>query len=156
MLKLFTIFLLLGQFAFSQQRYLVSPNCDAILLKKGESPTDIINKLNKTTLNKLGECPSSYTFGYPTTKYPASINHVMAHKDVLGQWFIAKASGTIDTIFWWGSSGNSAKDSLVLLRIFESNVGKDWGPGIPPYPAPCQSWGYWYNTNDKDQGVAAF
>ena len=158
MKKYLPFFILLGQLVYSQQHLIVSPNGDVIPLKKGDNAVYIMNKYNKAAFSTSGICTNKFTFGYPMDIYPPTINHVMAHKDVLGQWFVAKASGTIDTIFWWGSNGNSAKDSLVLLRVHESHIGPTYGPGIRPgpFPPPCQSWGYWKTSNDADNGIGAF
>ena len=158
MKKLFLLCVFVGSIAISQQRFLVSPAGDAIPLKKWENAELAISKLNKKNLSSISvpPCSDNFTFGYPTSLYPPQINHVMAHKDVLGQWFQAKASGTIDSIFWYGGAANNCLESLVYIRIHKSIVGKDWGPGIPPYPSPCQSWGYWLNSTDQDNGIGAF
>ena len=96
------------------------------------------------------------TQGYDIDNYPPDTTIKLHHKDVIGTWFVAPASCTIDTVFWYCNGNNGALESLVYLRIFKSIVGNDWGPGISPYPPPPQSWGYWLNTDDLDRGIAAF
>ena len=90
--------------------------------------------------------------------YPLNSNFGAYHKDVMGQWFTAKATGTIDTVFWEQWIAVNSYDSTIYLCIHKSNIGATYGPGIRPGPfnPPCQNWGYWVNTDDADQGVAAF
>ena len=157
---LFFLFLLTGV-AYPQDRYLVSPNDDFIPLRKGESGSAIMNARMKKFANStssLATCSNQATFGFTESLFPPSVNHVARHKDVMGQWFVAKATGTIDTIYWDVLSTIGAKDSLVYIRVHRSILGPTAGPGIRPgpYNPPCQNWGYWVNTNDLDQGVAAF
>ncbi|MDI6767104.1 MAG: hypothetical protein QME52_09810, partial [Bacteroidota bacterium] len=158
-LSLFLAILLVSGLSFAQQRYLVSPNQEVIPITKYDNASDLIAKRQSQTLSKktAGECGTTFLFGYDRVRYPSTSRFGAYHKDVMAQWYIAKASGEIDTVFWWDIAGeNGAKDSLILLRILESNLGPNYGPGVPPHKPPCQSWGYWYSTNDKDQGVAAF
>ncbi|MBI4810206.1 MAG: hypothetical protein HY800_01935 [Ignavibacteriales bacterium] len=160
MKKMILFLLLFGQFAFAQQRVLVSPNGDVIRIKKGVSIKTAAEKLMRRAPSSIsGECTNEFNFGFPVNVYDATIAHVGYHKDVMGQWFVAKASGTIDTVFWYNNwSEIGAKDSLVYVRIHESFIGPNYGPGIRPgpFPPPCQSWGYWKTTNDADNGVGAF
>lgn len=142
-----------------QKRYLVSPYGELSPLSKEQSAIQEVRKrarLHQTAGTTVG-C-TGFTFGYPLELYPSNTNFVGHHKDVLGQWFVAKATGTIDTLFWFGGEVNTALDSTVRVRIHNSIIGPDFGPGIRPgpYNPPCQNWGYWTNTNDLDQGVAAF
>ncbi len=150
---------LLTEIAFAQQRYLVSPNDDFIPIKHGESAKQIMSrKLRRHSLSQSSVCTNKALFGYPEDLFEPAVNHVARHKDVMGEWFLAKASGTIDTLFWEVLSDVGALDSTVFVRVHESNIGPSAGPGIRPgpYNPPCQNWGYWVNTADLDQGVAAF
>ncbi len=160
-LSLFLSILLVSGLSFAQQRYLVSPNQEVIPITKYDNASDLIKKRQSQSLSKKapGDCGTTFLFGYDRDRYPSDSRFGAYHKDVMAQWYIAKASGEIDTVFWWDLAGeNGAKDSLILLRILESKLGPDYGPGVGIHSsyAPCQSWGYWYNTNDADQGVAAF
>ena len=76
----------------------------------------------------------------------------------MGEWFVAKATGTIDTIFWFALGSVGATDSTLYVRVDNSRIGPNYGPGVRPGPwdPPCQNWGYFVNTNDQDQGIAAF
>src|SRR5204863_9941842 len=76
-------------------------------------------------------------------------------------WFVSKVTGIIDTLYWEVLGSVGAKDSTVYVRIHNSRLGPDYGPGIRIAPhdtwkPPCQNWGYFVNTNAPDQGVAAF
>jgi len=154
-LTLLLCILLLTGFVVAQQKYLVSPNQEMFPITKGGSASDMIAKRSSAV---AGTCSSSFIFGYDVPKWQSvpRQNFGCYHKDVLGQWFYAGATGTIDTVYWFGFSTNGALDSSVFVRIHQSNIGKDYGPGDGTYPATCQSWGYWVNTNDHDNGIAAF
>ncbi len=160
-LSLFLSILLLSSFGFAQQRYLVSPNQEVIPLTKGQLASKLIQKrLNKSSRAANGlaiTCGNKFTFGFTEDKYPPTSNFGGYHKDVLGQWYVAKATGTIDSIYW-DALGVGALDSEILIRIHQSVIGPTYGPGVRPGPfdPPCQNWGYWINTGDLDQGVAAF
>ena len=153
----FVFFLLFATTGLAQQRILISPHNVIVPLQKGESAESYVLKKNMRTISSTsGDCSNKFIFGYPTDLYVPNWINSYYHKDVAGQWYVAKAAGAIDTVFWYNNGETGALESLVYLRIFQSNIGPDFGPGIPPYPAPCQSWGYWLNTDDIDQGVAAF
>jgi len=156
----FLLFVFLaGSITYGQKRYLVTPNDDFIPLTKGQTAASIMGKrLSRNVALTSSACGNRFTFGYPTDIYPPSVNHVGRHKDVMGEWFVAKASGTIDTIFWQVYGDVGAKDSTIYVRVHNSRIGPDYGPGVRPgpYAPPCQNWGYFINTNDQDQGVAAF
>jgi len=143
----------------AQKRYVVSPHDEVIPLRKGESPSSIITKRTHLSISSATvTCGDEFVLGYPMNLYPANGNFGTHHKDVIGQWFIAKANGTIDTIFWEALGSVGALDSTVYLRVHNSRIGPAYGPGVRPGPwnPPCQNWGYFINTNDLDQGVAAF
>src|SRR5208283_4129322 len=132
--------LLLNCLSFSQQRYLVSPNQEIIPLTKGQVASKIIaNKLKKSNRRLVNgvasgdTCTSQFTFGYTEDKFPPTDDFTGYHKDVLGQWYVAKATGTIDTIFW-EATGVGALDSELIISIHQSNIGQAYGPGIRPGP----------------------
>jgi len=147
----------------AQKRYLVSPNQEVIPIDKYSSAyAEIQKRINaqKATsdLKAHPPCTNTFTFGYTLDVYPLNSNFGAYHKDVMGEWFVAKASGTIDTFYWYAYGAVGAKDSLVLMRIHQSKIGPNYGPGIGDYVSapPCQNWGYWKTTNDADNGVAPF
>lgn len=94
-------------------------------------------------------------FGYPPALCPPDTTLEAHHKDVISSWFVSPFIGSIDTIFIQMGDSIGAKDSLLYVRIHRSKVNEGTGPGYG-YPPPPTPWGYWINTNDLDQGVAAF
>lgn len=142
----------------SQQRYLVSPKAEVIPLSPDESAAEVVKARSLRSLSSDGICPDKFVFGYSPDAYTINSNFGSYHRDVLGEWFTAPASGTIDSIFWSNRALVGAYDSTVYLRVHRSNIGPAYGPGARPGPfnPPCQNWGYWQNTNDLDQQVAAF
>ena len=77
----------------------------------------------------------------------------------MAEWFQLPATGTIDTMFWEVLGSVGALDSVVYIRVHQSRIGPDYGPGengSNPFRAPCQSWGYYKNTNDLDRKVTGF
>ncbi len=142
-----------------QQRYLVSPNQEVIRIEPGQSARSVIaSRSNARTTAGQVICSDKFWFGYSWHHNPNSLFGGY-HSDVLGQWYEAKATGTIDTILWEQGPNVGASDSTIFLRVHRSLIGPEYGPGVRPGPfppPPCQSWGYWLNTNDADQGIAAF
>jgi len=134
--------------SFSQQRFIVSPANETIPIKSGESSIEVAKGAGILSA-------SNYSRGYNPQLIPPELEFPTYHKMVVGMWFTAPATGTLDSIFWMGGECG-AIESLVYVRTHNSLVGPDWGPGVPPYPPACQPWGYFINTNDKDNGIAAF
>ena len=139
------------------KRYLVGPNSEVIPLSPGEVASSIVKKHTDRSTSSA-TCPDKFTFGYDPTIYTVNSNFGAYHRDVLGEWFVAPASGTIDTIFWFNRALIGAYDSTIYVRVHQSNIGPTYGPGIRPgtFNPPCQNWGYWVNSNDCDNGAAAF
>jgi hypothetical protein len=142
----------------AQERYLIAPNAEVIPLSPRESAAEVMKVRRTRNAASAATCPDKFTFGYTPEIYTANSNFGAFHRDVLGEWFVAPASGTIDTIFWYNREHIGAYDSTVYVRVHASNIGPQYGPGVRPGPfsPPCQNWGYWRNSNDLDQGVAAF
>ena len=134
--------------AYSQQRYLVTPSNEAIPLLQGESALEAANRAGILSSDNVSR-------GFNPQQFPTEIEFPTYHKMVVGMWFTAPATGSLDSVFWMGGDCGTL-ESLVFIRFHESTVGDDRGPGIAPYPPPCQPWGYWKNIDDYDQGVAAF
>jgi hypothetical protein len=143
--------------AGAQKRVLVSPYGDAIPLNKNQGAAEIIkNRMARQVASKTMVCTDKATFGFNPANFAANTNHIAYHQDVVAMWYVAPASGTIDTVFWSSTSVGS-DDSSVTIRIFNSNIYPGNGPGYDGYPKPGkQCWGYLINTNDLDNGVAAF
>ena len=155
----FLCMLLITGVTDAQKRYLVTPDNELIPLRRSARASDVITRRSGLPLSSASaSCGTRFTFGFPDDKFPPVTEFTANHKDVLGEWFVAKATGTIDTIFWLGGTSIGALDSTIYLRIHNSRIGPDYGPGVRPgpYKPPCQNWGYFINTNDFDQGVAAF
>jgi flagellar hook capping protein FlgD len=148
---------LLSAFASAQKRYLVSPNQEVIPIPQGSSAQKLITEYSqRRTPSKLStDCSSQFWFGYEPTPWPVNNQFGFRQRDVMGEWFIAPARGKIDTIYFEPNGTIGTPDSLVILRIFNSNLSPGHGPGYD-YPPPCISWGYWKNTSDPEGGIAAF
>src|SRR5262249_2760775 len=103
-------------------------------------------------------CPNPTIFGHPPNSYPITAFVHAYHTDVVGEWITLPATGSLDTVYWYMAGNIGAEDSTVLMHAHTSVIGPDFGPGVRPgpYPPPCQTWGYWNNTNDVDMGTAPF
>ncbi len=121
-------FLLYASIAFCQQRYVTS------------SPT----------------CNDRITFGYHPDQYVPNWKMEGTHFGAFGQWFVVPATGSIDSVSWLNGHLIGDWDLVLNVSILKSNIGPTFGPGARPgdYPPPCQSWGYWLNSNDWDGGIA--
>ncbi len=150
-----TLFLILITLAPAQKRYLVSPNNEAFPINPNETAAQVMKNLLSEKAPKSAALCDNATFGYDPIHFTPNSQFTAAHKDALAMWFIAPATGTIDTFYWFGGSINGALDSLVFFRIHRSRITPTDGPGVT-YPYGCQNWGYWYNSNDLDQQVGAF
>ena len=102
-------------------------------------------------------CGNKFTFGFTDDKYPPTSNFGGYHNMFSGTMVRSKRTGTIDSVYW-DALGVGASDSIVKVRIHQSVIGPNYGPGVRPGPfdPPCQNWGYWIDTTDADQGIAAF
>ncbi|MBI5216176.1 MAG: T9SS type A sorting domain-containing protein [Ignavibacteriae bacterium] len=144
-----------------KKRYLVSPYQEVIPLDKDQSARMVMDaRQREAERARNAECSNSVLDGFTPTAFPGNNNFGARHKDVMGEWFQVRFNGRIDTIFWATFTGSEvgALDSTLYVRIHRSNIGPNAGPGVRPgpYNPPCQNWGYWRNTADLDQGVAAF
>jgi photosystem II stability/assembly factor-like uncharacterized protein len=95
-----------------------------------------------------------FDFGYPPEQYPSNICITARHKDVMAMVMVVPETGTLDTLHF-KMCDVGALDTTVFVRIFKSAVGKNSGPGHGSYQA-CMPWGYFPNTFDADQQIAAF
>jgi len=150
--------LFLTPMAHSQKRYLVSPTNDVIPLKNGESARTVIEKfrIQQQKQKRATATVQDSRIGYPPDMNPVDGTFLAFHKDVVGMWFESPASGSIDSIFWVSGFSVGAMDSIIFLRVFQSNINAQSGPGHPPYPPPCVNWGYYVSTQDFDQGLSPF
>jgi len=152
-MKYFIALLVLLCEANGQQRILVQPNNEIIRLNKSESALSILDK--EVTKNKRDCFSNLFRFGYSSDIYPSPAIFNSFHKDVLGMWFVAPASGTINTLFCYIENVRNYYSPLSI-RIFESNIYPGHGPGFSPYPSPCMNWGYYLDSNDLDNGITPF
>jgi hypothetical protein len=158
MKKLVLLLLLFTLPLFAQKRVLVSPFGDAIPIGKNQGAAEILRKaLRRAPATASAVCTDKATFGFTAAQNPnPQTNHIAFHQDIVGMWYVAPASGSIDTVFWWAADVGSL-DSTVTLRLFHSNIYPGSGPGYDGYPKPGKlCWGYYVSTNDLDNGVAAF
>jgi hypothetical protein len=161
-MRIFSLFLsvlILSAVMSAQKRYLVSPTDEVIPIDPQVGAAAAMKEWKqRMASSKNGVCSNKFHFGYDPAIYGLDANFGGYHKDVFGQWFTAKATGTIDTLFWSQWNAVNSYDSTVFLRIHQSYIGPTYGPGVRPGPfnPPCANWGYWKNTDDLDQGVAAF
>src|SRR5437879_5420248 len=112
--------LFVGQTALSQQRYLVSPNQEVIPISKSQvAAREIAKRLKRSEATNNADlvCTNRRILGYSEDKFPNTTTFDFYHKDVIGQWYVAPASGAIDTVFWATGAVVGAKDSLVSIRI---------------------------------------
>ena len=156
MKRLLPLLILAALPALSQQRFLVSSRGDAIPLAKGQSPLSVAKEVG--LFPEGAGCTGLATFGYPPALYPSTTNHIGFHNDIVAEWFMPPANGTLDSVFWFQSANVCAPDSQLVLRLFKSNVYPGHGPGYGGYPAASSStcWGYWESSADLEDGVAAF
>ncbi|MFI5253315.1 MAG: FlgD immunoglobulin-like domain containing protein [Bacteroidota bacterium] len=147
----------------AQKRYVVNSDGDSYLINKGESARSVIEKQThkKIMPNKtLTGCVASQPFGIlpwehlhrPLTAF------LHTHKDLSAMWFETPASGRIDSVYiQMGPDSAAEYPGKLTMRIHHSNIYTGHAPGWAPYMAPPKlCWGYFNNTGDADQGLAAF
>jgi hypothetical protein len=129
---------------FPQSRYLISPSDEVIPLTKAERTAAA--ELNKRFSSSVQTaCSNEVLDGYTTRVFPVTSRFGAYHKDVLGQWYVTRFSGRIDTLFWY-MNGSFPSNTFLQINIFRSNVSRTRGPGVSPFPPPCSPWGYYQNT----------
>ncbi len=141
----------------AQQRFVVSPNQEVIPIPPGSSAQELIARRSRPTLpsNIQAPCSGEAVFGYDPVHFPVDSRFGFSHKDVLGEWFVAPARGTIDTFYFYPNGSISAIDSEVIIRVLKSNLSPGHGPGYD-YPPPCRSWGYWFSSVDQENSITPF
>ncbi len=157
MKRLILLFAFFSQILYPQQRYLVNKFGDAVPIPKGRSALSMIERQTGRSVSQ--DCGTA-EFGYIPGKYTDDGAQYGLHRDVMAEWFEAPSSGSIDTIFWV-QNAVCAADSTLFVRIFHSSVYTGHGPGWDGYPAPhgapeVTCWGYYINSNDQENGIAAF
>jgi hypothetical protein len=157
--RLLILLIVLAAPATAQKKYLVTPDREVVPLRPGDDVRKIIAAMSRPDTNNAAYDCGWGGWGYPAWVYWTDVLFNARHKDVIAQWFVTPAAGTIDSVYWInGEIGNWLSDSMAFLRIHRSTIGPGYGPGVRPGPfsPPCQPWGYWINTNDIEMGVAAF
>src|SRR5437879_11158072 len=144
--------LFLSGLVVAQKRYLVSPNQEVMPLPPGQSPEKLIDKYmkEKAASGLSAACGGEVTFGYDPGHNPPNVTFGFTHKTTMGEWFVAPASGNIDTFYFTCSGvGPSCVDSQAFVRIFESFITPAPAPGIfrAPYPSPARTAGSWGGPN---------
>ncbi|TAK53062.1 MAG: T9SS type A sorting domain-containing protein [Bacteroidetes bacterium] len=154
---LFSLLIVLTSTLYSQKRILVSNYGDVVPLSKGESAAAAAAKRAGLAASSVA-CSNIGYFGFDSAHYPVTQGNYGLHQDVMASWFTVPAAGVLDSIFWYMGTNVCAKDSLLYVRVFESNIYEGHGPGYDGYPnpSPTTCWGYFNNTNDIDNGIAAF
>jgi hypothetical protein len=169
MLRYFILLFVSLQFMGAQQRYVVTPLPERSPDEQTrQMPIPVVAPHSPAGTNDFYyDCSNHYPippntqFGYPLEYMPFTILRAY-HKDVIGQWYVVPYTGTIDTIFWYSGHSIGAADSLINIRIYESNIGPDYGPGVRDplhgsnFPPPCARWGYWNNAFDSESGITPF
>ncbi len=97
----------------------------------------------------------NFWHGYTPDVFPPDTVVNVGGKDVIAMWFVAPATGCIDSIFWMMGDTITALDSVGWFRVHRSNIRPWRGPGYDYPPAPIQ-WGGYRNTNLPDTSFAAF
>src|SRR2546428_11177408 len=116
LMSLLVSVLVLSSLLFAQQKYLVSPRDEVIPLRPGENPSSVIAKSSGRDLSSANAaCPSAFIFGFDPNHYPVTSNFGAYHKDVMAEWLIAPATGTIDTIYWQCLGSVGALDSTLFM-----------------------------------------
>jgi hypothetical protein len=157
------LILVFGLPLMAQQRYLVSSRNEIIPVKENESVEQAWRRKgafrDPAPRKASSPCNPLFGFGYPQRKGPG-IYFQGHHKDLFAEWFVIPVTGRIESLYWWVSGSSiGALDSTVFVSIHRSRISPDYGPGANssnPFNAPCQQWGYYPNSADKDQGIAPF
>jgi hypothetical protein len=148
----------------AQKRYIVNSYGDIIPVPAGKSAADEISKQTRKQVQVAGEeavCAPHPMFGnlpWEHTSAGTYVNFIHAHKDVIGIWFEAPVSGTLDSVYiQLGDYSGSAYPGFLTMRIHHSNIYTGHAPGWDPYIAPpILCWGYFNNANDADTGGKGF
>src|SRR5436190_12694478 len=92
------VLLSVATFGSAQQRILVSRKNEIAPLRPMTGDTRASRTL-RDVKEATGTCGSRFTFGY---RHSFSSNPEIPsfHKDVVGEWFVAPVTGTIDTLTW--------------------------------------------------------
>jgi len=157
--------MLLSSALFAQKHYAVSSSGDILLIPQGKSASEVISQQvnkNKSSFGTAAACVPSQEYGNIPALHPTGtlISFYSGHKDLIGIWFEAPASGAIDSVFirTFDHIGDTlTTGGKLILRIHHSSVATGHGPGWDPYVAPPKvCWGYFNNSFDLDAGLAAF
>ena len=85
----------------AQKKYLVSPNQEVMPLEPGQSAEKLMNKyMQEKALSASAACGGGAYFGFDPQHNPPTNRFGFTHKTTMGEWFVAPASGTIDTFFF--------------------------------------------------------
>lgn len=148
--KLLFITVMVSSLVFAQDRAVITPDGEAIMIQKGQSSFQVIKEyLAKKGVSGEGaslvQCVNKALTG--VVDATVGVNFGFFHGEVLLQRMVSPVDGVIESVYFKTWVANNTPDSSCAIRIFESNI-TDANPG-PPGTA---LWGYYVNTNDPDVG----
>jgi hypothetical protein len=155
------LILLSAQLTSAQQRYVVNSYGDAYRIPPGRSAASEIQRqthLGVKITNGVSACTPQITAGNPPWTNAENAKFLHGHKDVIGVWFETPTSGMIDSVFVKTVNESSTQfPGHLTLRIHRSNLYTGHAPGWDKWIAPPRlCWGYFNNSADPDNHVAAF
>ncbi|HLX11443.1 MAG TPA: hypothetical protein VKS81_01395, partial [Bacteroidota bacterium] len=159
---LLSLVIILSCISFGQKRVLFSPWNDAIPVAKGKSVPKAIQdfmKQKKAREASLTCNPVRQSTDFNPADYNHTIDNSIQRRDIVADWFQTQTAGTLDSIFFFigSASGSGGADSAMNLRIFTSNIYPGHRPGQGGFLPPERLfWGYFNDSNDPEDGVAAF
>src|SRR5258706_6143806 len=115
---------LLSALSIAQKRYLVSPNQEVIQIPAGGSAMNLIQKYNQRNAgtSTTDQCSGEVEFGFDPARFPVDRRFDFGLRDVMGEWFVAPAPGTIDTFFFPTNVSLRAIVSLLTRRNFNAYI----------------------------------
>ncbi|HLX12002.1 MAG TPA: hypothetical protein VKS81_04235, partial [Bacteroidota bacterium] len=159
---LLSLVILLSCVSFGQKRLIYSSANDAFPLPKGKSVSKAIQdymKQKKAREASVTCTPVRQSTDFNPADFTSNTAHALQRRDIVADWFQTQTAGTLDSIFFLMSSaaGSGGADSAMNLRIFSSNIYPGHRPGEGGYLPPERVfWGYFNDSNDPEDGVAAF
>ncbi|MBI5477001.1 MAG: hypothetical protein HY964_09745 [Ignavibacteriales bacterium] len=141
-MKSIMLILLLCTSSVLAQEVIPLSDSQRLLLKKN----NVIPKRENNIVKFInGDCTKP-VFGFYDPLPNVSGYWGVKQGDVIGTWIVVPADGSIDTVYFHVGQ-NIGADSLVSIRLYNSNIGPHSGPGLPPYPPACTPWGYYFSQH---------
>jgi len=146
--KLLFLVVLASSVVFAQERVLITPDGEAIPVKKGETDYDALKKtgligqdLIPNTLQG-GGCPSSLEAGFPYNPALYNTNFGYAAGDVSAMIYVVPFSGNISSVHFT-TNANTFTNTDATVRISKSTI-------LNSGNTSATYWGYFPNSNDPD------